>query len=88
LPGITRELLLSEVRALGFHVSEKVLTPKDLESANEVFITSTTRDLLPVSMIGTRAIRNAGHAREALQKAFTRYVDHYVGTHKRQPTVL
>jgi branched-chain amino acid aminotransferase len=85
LPGITRELLLSEVRAPGFHVSEKVLTPEDLDTADEVFITSTTRDLLPVSMIGTRAIRNAGQAREALQEAFTRYVDDYVQTHKRQP---
>ena len=85
LPGITRELLLSEVHAPGFHVSEKVLTPQDLESADEVFITSTTRDLLPVSMIGKRAIPNAGQAREALQEAFTRYVDDYVETHKRQP---
>src|SRR5439155_15722324 len=56
LPGITRELLLAEVRAPEFHVAEKVLTPADLESADEVFITSTTRDLLPVSVIGQHAI--------------------------------
>src|SRR5436190_11262240 len=45
LPWITRELLLSEVHAPGFHVTEKTLTPANLESADEVFITSTTRDL-------------------------------------------
>jgi len=85
LPGITRELLLSEVRAPGFRVTERALTPADLESADEVFITSTTRDLLPVARIGQRAISNTGHAREALQKAFTRYVDDYIASHKRQP---
>ena len=88
LPGITRELLLNEVRAPGFRVAEKVLTPADLESADEVFITSTTRDLLPVSMIGKRAIRNASQAREALQTAFTRYVDDYVRAHKRRPAPI
>ncbi len=52
LPGITRDLLLTEVQ--GRHaatVMEKPLTPADLESADEVFITSTTRDLLPVAAI-------------------------------------
>src|SRR5882762_3830803 len=38
LPGITRELLLSEVRAPGVRVIEQTLTPADLESADEVFI--------------------------------------------------
>ena len=84
LPGITRELLLNEVRAPGIHVTEKVLKPVDLESADEVFITSTTRDLLPVSTIGQRAAPNGGRAREALQAAFTRYVEAYVAAHKRQ----
>jgi branched-chain amino acid aminotransferase len=88
LPGITRELLLSEVRAPGFRVTERALTPADLESADEVFITSTTRDLLPVARIGQRAISNTGHAREALQKAFTRYVDDYIASHKRQPAPI
>src|SRR5229473_2143702 len=67
LPGITRELLLNEVHVPGVRVTEKVLTPADLESADEVFITSTTRELLPVAMIGQRAIADRGHAREALQ---------------------
>src|SRR6267143_763230 len=87
LPGITRELLLSEVRAPGFHVTEGVLTPEDLESADEVFITSTTRDLLPVSTIGRRAMPTAGQAREALQRAFSHYAGEYVEAHKRRPVL-
>src|SRR5713226_8391932 len=84
LPGITRELLLSEVRAPGVRVTERVLTAADLESADEVFITSTTRDLLPVSRIGQRAVRSAGGAREALQTAFSPYVEDYVAARQRQ----
>jgi branched-chain amino acid aminotransferase len=84
LPGITRELLLSEVRAPGVHVIEKPLTPADLESADEVFITSTTRDLLPVAVIGGRAVGKAGGAREALQTAFSSYVRDYIAAHRSQ----
>lgn len=83
LPGITRELLLAEAHAPGVRVSERVLMPSDLESADEIFISSTTRDLLPVSMIGTRPIPNTGHTRAALQESFSKYVDHYVEKHKR-----
>ncbi len=78
LPGITRELLLGEVRAPGVRVIEKALTPKDLESASEVFITSTTRGLLPVGTIGDRSIPNTGPARESLRAAFLAYEREYV----------
>ena len=57
----------------------------DLENADEVFITSTTRELLPVAVIGQRPIANRGHTREALQAAFSKYTDDYVAAHKRQP---
>src|SRR6202030_1940844 len=49
LPGVTRALLLEEIDVPGLSVSEKVILTADLESADEVFITSTTRDLMPVA---------------------------------------
>ncbi|MDQ6700415.1 MAG: aminotransferase class IV [Acidobacteriota bacterium] len=82
LPGITRELLLSEVHAPGFQVSERTLKPNDFEKADEVFITSTTRDLLPVLSINGRPMKNVGHVRPVLQAAFCRYTDEYIGAHK------
>jgi branched-chain amino acid aminotransferase len=88
LPGITRDLLLTEVQAPGVTVMEKPLTPADLEIADEVFITSTTRDLLPVARIGTQPIPNSGHTREALQTAFSAYVSRYVEAHKRQSSAV
>jgi branched-chain amino acid aminotransferase len=85
LPGITRELLLSEVRAAGVSVTEQVLTPADLECADEVFITSTTRGLLPVTRIGQCSIPNRGRTRESLQAAFAAYETAYIAAHKREP---
>ncbi len=78
LPGITRELLLGEIHAPGVKVSERVLQPADLESAQEVFITSTTRNLLPVSEIEGRKVGGGEKALTALSNAFGEYVERYI----------
>jgi branched-chain amino acid aminotransferase len=82
LPGITREVLLAEVRAPGIRVEEKALQPGDLEAADEVFITSTTRELLPVFQIEDKKIGRTDHTRQALARAFSEYVRNYVAAHK------
>ena len=51
LPGVTRALLLEEIDIAEAPVEERVLTLGDLFDADEVFITSTTRELLPVSRV-------------------------------------
>lgn len=84
LPGVTRELLLEEVRVAGITVAEKTLRLPDLEQADEVFITSTTRDLLPVREIEGLRIRRTGTARAALAEAFRRYLHEYAAA--RAPT--
>ena len=81
LPGVTRELLLEEIRVPGLSISEKVMLPADLERADRVFITSSTRDLLPVSSVEGLEIRNAGRAPEMLSQAFREYRDSYVRQH-------
>ena len=73
LPGITRALLLEMVRVPGIHVSERVLTLEDLERADSVFITSTTRDLLPVSAIEGLSIRRETRVRDLLAAALSGY---------------
>jgi len=82
LPGVTRELLLREVHAPGVSVAERTLCPGDLEEADEVFITSTTRDLLPVLSIEGLAIRRTGRARAALADAFRQYQAAYVSARR------
>ncbi len=78
LPGITRELLLGEVQAPGIKVIAKPFTPADLEAAEEVFITSTTRDLLPVLQVEEKKVGGGSAARMALAAAFGEYVKKYV----------
>jgi branched-chain amino acid aminotransferase len=85
LPGITREVLLSEVRLAGYTLVEKVLMPAELESADEVFITSTTRDLLRVDQIEERKIGRNDEARVHLQEKFGEFLQRYVSEHKGVP---
>ncbi|MBA2303396.1 MAG: aminotransferase class IV [Acidobacteria bacterium] len=51
LEGITRAFLFEIGQDASIEVREAVLHPKDLETANEAFITSTTRELSPVTKI-------------------------------------
>jgi len=83
LPGITREVLLREVKAPGIAIGERPITPAELEAADEVFITSTTRDLLPVLQGEGKKLRQGNQARIILQEAFSGYLREYVETHKR-----
>src|SRR5436190_12336222 len=78
LPGITREVLLTEVHLEGYTLEEKVLMPADLESADEVFITSTTRDLLEVLQIEDRKVGRTNEARIHLQDKFEEFLQQYV----------
>lgn len=70
LPGVTREVLLHDVRVPGIEMIEQSLTVDDLERADGVFITSTTRGLLRVSEIGGRKLETRGDVGEQLSRAF------------------
>jgi branched-chain amino acid aminotransferase len=79
LPGVSRELLLDEIHVPGISVLEKKLFPRDLEQADQVFITSTTRDLMPVSYIEGLEIKSEGLATvDELAQAFADYRNSYV----------
>jgi len=83
LPGVTRALLLEEIHVPGLRIGEKTLLPVDLERAIEIFITSSTREILPVVSIAGLSIRTGREVREQLRRAFAAYVDAYVGPRKR-----
>lgn len=78
LPGVTRAILLEEIRLPGISASEKTLMPNDLERADQVFISSSTRDFLSVSAIEGLNIRNEGTVVAELVKAFEDYRTGYV----------
>ena len=74
LPGITREFLFDIGHAIGIEVREHVLRDDDLFGAEEAFLTSTTRELLPIVSVDGRAIGNGqpGPVTKNLLKAFRR----------------
>jgi branched-chain amino acid aminotransferase len=82
LPGITREVILGEVRVPGIRVVEKTVMPGDLENADEVFITSTTRDLLPVRQVEDKKVGRSDRARKALAGGFGEYLRNYIAAHR------
>ena len=58
LPGITREFLFDIGKEVGVDVREQVLRDKDLFSADEAFLTSTTREAVPIVDVDDRTIGN------------------------------
>jgi branched-chain amino acid aminotransferase len=84
LPGVTREVLLTDIRVPGVVFEERDLQLADLEAADEVFITSTTRDLLPVLSIEGLRLRGQGEVRLALNRAFTNYIESYTAANKEK----
>ena len=56
LEGVTRNFVFEVGTHTGFTVREAVLRDSDLEAADEVFVTSTTREILPVTRVDGRAV--------------------------------
>jgi branched-chain amino acid aminotransferase len=56
LPGITREFLFEVGRGAGIDVREAVLRDDDLFGADESFLTSTTREVVPIVQVDDRTI--------------------------------
>ena len=56
LPGITREFLFEIGTESGIPVREAVLHDEDLFGADEAFLTSTTREAVPIVKVDDRAI--------------------------------
>ena len=88
LAGVTRALLLEQVQVPGLLVREGDLTPADLEKADGVFITSTTRDLLPVLEIEALKLKPDLGKLLALQQAFQTYRAEYVRKQKDESRIL
>jgi branched-chain amino acid aminotransferase len=56
LAGITREFVFEVGAGAGIPVREQVLLDADLFGADEAFLTSTTRELVPITRVDDRAI--------------------------------
>ena len=56
LEGVTRNLLFEVGADIGVPVREEVLRESDLPAVDELFITSTTREVVPVVRVGAQVI--------------------------------
>ncbi len=58
LPGITRAVVLELAAGSGLKVLETAIAPAELLSANEVFLTNSLMELMPVTTVGDKVIGN------------------------------
>lgn len=74
LKGVTRQLVMHLAKDLGLHVREGVYPLETLMGADEVFLTSTTRDVMPVSRIEDKHI-GVGETTRKLMDGFAKLGD-------------
>lgn len=76
LPGITREFVLELAADIGIRASETRLIPEDLASAEEAFLTGTTREVTPIVSVDGRPIGTGrpGPVTQTLLAAFRQRV--------------
>jgi branched-chain amino acid aminotransferase len=79
LPGVTRDTLREVVPRAGFEFIEENLSPEDLSSADEVFISSTTREVAAVASIDPQwRYRAPGKTTMTIERAFQEHVRDYL----------
>jgi branched-chain amino acid aminotransferase len=79
LEGVTRSVVLQIGPKAGIAVEERTLFPEDLYSADEVFISSTNRNVIPAIEISGRQIAiGSGPVMQKLEGIFTAYVREYI----------
>jgi len=81
LDGITRQVILTLAVREGFTVKEGKFTVEDIAAAQEVFLTNTTMEVMPVNRVDE--IRyDVGEVARTLRKAYRNEVRAYVAAIK------
>lgn len=79
LRGVTREILLEIAPPSGVTIRERALSLEEIYSAEEVFITSTTRNVQPIGSIGQKSFLPApGEVTQTLARIMSQYVRDFV----------
>jgi len=61
LPGVTREAVLQIAADLGIPSEERPIDIEFLTSADEIFLTSTTKEVVPVATLNGKQVGQGGH---------------------------
>lgn len=60
LPGVTRAMVIDCATKLGIPIKESSLSVEDLQQADEIFMTSSTKGVLPVTKLDDRVLHVGG----------------------------
>ena len=79
LIGITRNLVIELARKNGFRVVEKDVLAKELFSADEIFLSATNKNIVPIVKIDKKKIKNGkvGEVTKKIMKSFEDFVKSY-----------
>lgn len=56
LPGITRDLVIELLQTDGVNCAERMITENDLRQANEIWVTSSTQEIVPIVSLDNAVI--------------------------------
>ena len=75
LPGITRDVIIHLAKTNHIPVAEDVISLEALQQANEIWLTSSTREILPVTILDHEPIGNGqvGPVWQAMNGLFQEY---------------
>ncbi|MBL8029017.1 MAG: aminotransferase class IV family protein [Fibrobacteres bacterium] len=70
LPGVTRSFVLELAGSMGFQTEERLVAPNEMFEADEVFITASIKEIMPVSFVDERATGRSRKITEDLHKSY------------------
>jgi D-alanine transaminase len=76
LPGVTRSVVVSLIHKLGLPLEEKHLQVEELPKLQELFLTGTTSEVLPITTLDGNPVADGkpGPMTKQLQRAFNEFV--------------
>lgn len=72
LPGVTRELVIELAHSLNLPLQETAISTQELQQADEIWLTSSTREIYPVTTLDQAPVGN-GQPGPVWQQCFTAY---------------
>jgi D-alanine transaminase len=75
LPGITRDLILELAAKNGISYSERAIQEEELETADEIWLTSSTKEIMPVITLNGKPVASAipGELYKRMSAIYTEY---------------
>ena len=83
--GITRAIILELARHEGIKVEERIFSLEELKNADEIFITSTTKDILPIASVDSITVgqkERVGEITAQLMDLFSGHINKQIATEK------